>query len=127
MVKAAKRAKTNQCRIYVLKDGNESLAFIAVSLSTVGENALPMLVLEYMLVSLQHRGKVFPELGGLKIGEYLVSQVNQIAAEISRIVPVRFVGLEPANDDLVKFYQQMGFTKLDQTNWLFSLVPPPRE
>jgi hypothetical protein len=127
VVKAAKRAKANQCRIYVLKNNAESLALIAVSLSTVGEDALPMLLLDYMLVSLQHRGKVFAELGGLKIGEFLVSQVNQIAADVSRMVPVRLVGLEPANDKLVKFYQRMGFSKLDQTAWLFSAVPKPRE
>jgi GNAT superfamily N-acetyltransferase len=124
-VNAVKRAKANQCRIYVLKNNAENFGFIAVSLSTVGADVLPMLVLDYMLVSLQYRGMVYSELGGLKIVEYLVSQVIQLADDITRIVPVRYIGLEPANDRLSKFYQRLGFNKLDRTDWLFSVVPKP--
>ena len=56
---------------------------------------------------------------------YLVSQVIQLADDITRIAPVRYIGLEPANDRLSKFYQRLGFNKLDRTDWLFSVVPKP--
>jgi len=52
VVKAVKRAKDNQCRIYVLTNNEENCSFIAVSLSTLGTDELPMLALDYLFVSL---------------------------------------------------------------------------
>ena len=61
IVKSVKRAKANQCRIHVLMNNEESSGFIAVSLSTVGKDQIPTLVLEYLFVSLQYRGQTFGE------------------------------------------------------------------
>lgn len=124
VVKAVKRAKDNQCRIYLLTN-EENYGFIAVSLSTVGKDEVPILVLDYLFVSLQYRGKVFENLGGLKIADFLLAQALQLAMDINSIAPVRYLGLEPADAQLSTFYQRRGFKKLDRTPWLFAVVPKP--
>ncbi|WP_129127639.1 hypothetical protein [Geomonas oryzae] len=84
-----------------------------------------MLVLDYLLVSLPFRGLVFKELGELRVVDYLLAQVLRIAMEISRLAPVRYVGLQPANHNLSAFYQRRDFIKLDKTDWLFTVLPKP--
>lgn len=125
VIKAVKRARDNQCRIYILTNNEENYGFIAVSLSTVESDELPMLVLDYLFVSLQYRGAIFPELGELKIADYLLAQALQLAVDITYIAPVRYLGLEPASDQLSGFYKRRGFKKLDRTEWLFAVVPKP--
>lgn len=126
IVKAVNRAKGNQCRIHVLMNDKESYGFIALSLTTVGKDKLPTLVLEYLFVSQQYRGHNYGELQGLKIGDWLIAEALQFAQEITTTVPLRYVGLEPASDPLGAFYQRRGFLKIDRTSWLYAVVPKPQ-
>ena len=71
VVKAVKRAQANQCRIYFLTKNEQNYGLIAVSLSTLDQDEIPILVLDYLFVSLQYRGQVFDELDGLKISDFL--------------------------------------------------------
>lgn len=126
IVKAVNRAKDNQCRIHVLMDGGDSYGFIAISLTTVGKDKIPTLVLEYLFVSLPYRGNNLAELEGLKVGDWLIAETLQFASEITTTVPLRYVGLEPATDRLRARYQGHGFNKIDSSHWLYAPVSKPQ-
>lgn len=126
VVKSVKRAKENQCRIHVLSDKHECYGFTAISITTIGKYKIPVLILEYLFVSLQYRGQDFDLLDGLKVADWLIAETLQLADQITASVPLRYVGLEPATDRLSVLYQQHGFHKIDSTQWLYAAVPKPK-
>jgi hypothetical protein len=125
VVRVVNQAKNDQCRIYVATNGDDSYGFIAVSISAVGDEEHPILVVNYLFVSLQYRGRTFAELGGVKVADYLLAKALELAISISIIAPIRYLGLEPANEQLSSFYRRRGFNKFDRTEWLFAIVPKP--
>ena len=94
--------------------------FLALSLDVV--NNKPALVLEYLFASLPYRGQVLPELEGMTVGGFLLSNSIRIAGLINETTPVEYTVLEPANEVLERYYQGKGFRQLQGTDWMFTKV-----
>lgn len=117
----AKLALANKVRVHLLTDADCSpLAFIAVSFESISGSQC--IVINYLFVSTPFRKKVWPELEGGKISEYLIEVVGQIAREINNQIPVHYLALQPAHEKLEKFYADLGFTRLHRKEWMFLKV-----
>lgn len=57
-------------------------------------------MIDYLFTSKPYRGLRFQELGDTKISEYLVDFAIKTATEIDGKVPIRYVALAPAHDNL---------------------------
>ena len=113
----ARLAKNKQTQVHLLVgDDNTPHGFISLSVSQLQD--LPCIIIDYLFVSKQHRGRVFQELS-MKISEYLVDFAVLTATEINDKVPIRYVALLPSHDRLASFYGIWGFKGLDKTGWMF--------
>lgn len=115
----AKQALAEKLRIYMLTDDNRNhLGFIALSVGTIS-GVPPCIIIDYLFTSLPYRKKSFPELGDLTLSQYLLGVSLQIAQQINRYVPVRYLALQPAHEKLERFYCNLGFTRLNKKEWMF--------
>lgn len=114
----AKLAQTHQARIHLLAGAaNVPHGFLALSVSRLQDQ--PCIVIDYLFTSKPYRGLKFQELGDTKISEYLVDFAIKTATEIDGKVPIRYVALAPAHDNLIPFYEKWGFKSLDKTEWMY--------
>lgn len=118
VVEMVKQARKNRLRIHKLIIEEVQVGFIAFSVNRF-ENR-PCLYIDYLFVSHPFRSETYPELEGMTLGEQLLGYACTVAEEINSNAPIRFLALEPANDRLRRYYLDRGFTKLDQTDCLFS-------
>ncbi len=117
VVQTVKLAAKDRTRIHLLADDAvNSYGFVALTLA-VSDNK-PSLVIDYLFTSQQYRGVSFPELGG-KISDYLIGFTIQVASMLRQPVPLRFIALQAATQELESFYHKRAFMKLDATHWMF--------
>ena len=118
------QARNRKSIIHVLQNVEEEWhGFVALRFDVLAKR--PSLVIDYLITSLQYRGMRYNDLGGLKISEYLIAYALSKAADVNLTVPVRYLALEPASDELAGFYGRNGFSRLDATDWMFMKVPMP--
>jgi hypothetical protein len=121
VVKMAKLAGKEKTRIHLLSDiyGN-NYGFIALSISSFDRtHNRSSLVIDYILTSKQFRGQILPELNNSKVFENLLEFTFQSVLSIQKIIPLRFVALQPAHDRLAAYYHKIGFNSIDTSDWMF--------
>jgi len=121
VVKMAKLAAKDKTRIHLLSDtsGND-YGFVALSVSSFDRSYnRSSLVIDYIFTSKQFRGQVFPDLDNATVFENLLDFTFQSALSIQKIIPLRFVALQPAHDRLAAYYQKIGFSFIDSGDWMF--------
>ncbi len=112
-----KRVQKNGTVIYLLRDGNETFGFIALSVSSI--DTFPSLQVDYIFVSEPYRGVPLEKLDNSKTSTYLIEFAIEIATEIQEQVGLRYLVLLPDNDRLQSVYKDMGFQVLPKKEWMF--------
>ena len=112
-----KRVQKPSTVLYLLKNGNDTLGFIALSVSSIGD--FPSLQIDYLFVNYSFRGKQLKVLDNLKTSIYLIEFAIEVAKEIQQIAGLRYLVLLPNNDKLQDVYKNMGFLNLPKQNWLY--------
>ena len=112
-----KRVQKNGTVIYLLRDGNETFGFIALSVSSI--DTFPSLQVDYIFVSEPYRGVPLEKLDNSKTSTYLMEFAIEIAKEIQNQVGLRYLVLLPDNDRLQSVYKDMGFQVLPKNEWMF--------
>jgi len=113
----AKMANNEQVKIFLLQDGAIKYGFVALSINILGGK--PCIVIKYIFASLPYRGKALADLGGLKLGDYFLGYVVNIAEMFSSYVSLRYIALQPASDALAAYYKRKSFVSLDPPDWMF--------
>lgn len=116
-------ARSKNVRIHLLKHGHTSLGFVALSIRSF--NDVPSVIIEYLFVSSPHRSTPFPGLSDqpLRVSEYLLGQAISMASALWKIVPVRYLALNLADNRLEQFYSRYGFDRVTGTDWMFLVLP----
>ena len=112
-----KRVQKPSTVLYLLKNGNDTLGFIALSVSSIGD--FPSLQIDYLFVNHSFRGKELKVLDNLKTSTYLIEFAIEVAKEIQQIAGLRYLVLLPDNNKLQDVYKNMGFLNLPKQNWLY--------
>jgi len=112
-----KRVQKNGTVIYLLRDGNETFGFIALSVSSI--DTFPSLQVDYIFVSEPYRGVPLEKLDNSKTSTYLIEFAIEIAKEIQEQVGLRYLVLLPDNDRLQSVYKDIGFQVLPKNEWMF--------
>ena len=112
-----KRVQKNGTVIYLLREGNETFGFIALSVSSI--DTFPSLQVDYIFVSEPYRGVPLEKLDNSKTSTYLIEFAIEIAKEIQEQVGLRYLVLLPDNDRLQSVYKDMGFQVLPKKEWMF--------
>ena len=53
-----------------------------------------------------------------KISHHLIAHAIQIVNEITPNVPIHYIALQPAHEKLEQIYANLGFTRLQQKDWM---------
>ena len=112
-----KRVQKNGTVLYLLRDGNETFGFVALSVSSI--DTFPSLQVDYIFVSEPYRGVCLENLDDSKTSTYLIEFAIEIAKEIQDKVGLRYLVLLPDNDRLQSIYKDMGFQVLPKNEWMF--------
>jgi len=112
-----KRVQKPSTVLYLLKSDNDTLGFIALSVSSIGD--FPSLQIDYLFVNHTFRGKVLDILDNLKTSVYLVDFAIEVAQEIQELAGLRYLVLLPDNNKLQNVYKDMGFVNLPKQDWLY--------
>jgi hypothetical protein len=124
VVKIAKLAGKERTRIHLLSDtsGND-YGFVALSFSSFDRSFnRSSIVIDYIFTSNQFRGQKFPAMNGVKAFENLLDFTFQSALSIQKIIPLRFIALQPAHARLAAYYQKMDFRPVENSDWMFLSV-----
>lgn len=114
LVSLSQKDKTN---IVMLIKNDEIAGLIALSASRIDD--LPCVQVDYLFVSSHYRKQVFEELNNNKISQYLINYAIQTSTQIKEIIGVKFLLLLPADDALIKTYEDMDFKPLhSKTKWM---------
>jgi hypothetical protein len=65
---------------------------------------IPCLHMDYLFVKEEYRKIIYTELDNKKISEYLISISMALAMEVKEKIGLRWLVLNPDNDELEKFY-----------------------
>ena len=116
-----KLANKKAARVHVLRNDDVPCGFVALAIDDF--NKVPSIIIEYLFTSVPFRKLTYPELGEppIKISEYLIGQVLDMATDIAAKLPLRYIALQLATDRHEALYNQHGFTRTEGTNWM-SLV-----
>lgn len=112
-----KRVQKSSTVLYLLKHGGDTLGFIALSVSSIGD--FPSLQIDYLFVNHSFRGQELDILDNLKTSSYLIEFAIEVAKEIQQIAGLRYLVLLPDNDKLQDVYRNIGFLNLPKQNWLY--------
>jgi len=112
-----KRVQKSSTVLYLLKYGGDTLGFIALSVSSIGD--FPSLQIDYLFVNHSFRGQELDILDNLKTSTYLIEFAIEVAKEIQQIAGLRYLVLLPDNDKLQDIYRNIGFLNLPKQNWLY--------
>lgn len=118
VVLVAKRAGKNKTRIHRLTD-DQGVQYGFIALSVAVSNDKPCLVIDYLFVSQPYRGINYPVLENKTIAGILIGFADQVATEADQNFPLRYISLVPANEKLEAYYANLGFRKLDSTNFMY--------
>jgi hypothetical protein len=103
--------------IYILRNGEDTLGFIALSVSSI--DSFPSLQVDYLFVDNTYRGVVLEVLENTKASIYLIEFAVEIAKEIQEQVGLRYLVLLPDDKRLEQIYQEIGFLKFPKKDWMF--------
>jgi hypothetical protein len=112
-----KRVLKSSTILYVLRDKEKTLGFIALSVNSI--DSLPSLQVDYLFVSNPYRGVILEELKNTKTSIYLIEFAIEIAKEIQEKVGLRSLVLLPDSQRLEYIYKKIGFQKFPKKDWMF--------
>ena len=112
-----KRVQKASTVLYLLKHNNDTLGFVALSVSSIGD--FPSLQIDYLFVNHAFRGKTLEILDNLKTSTYLIEFAIELAKEIQELAGLRYLVLLPDNDKLQDVYKNIGFLNLPKQDWLY--------
>ena len=112
-----KRVQKSSTVLYLLKHNNDTLGFIALSVSSIGD--FPSLQIDYLFVNHAFRGKSLEILDNLKTSTYLIEFAIELAKEIQGLAGLRYLVLLPDNNKLQDVYKDIGFLNLPKQEWLY--------
>lgn len=112
-----KRVQKASTVLYLLKHNNDTLGFVALSVSSIGD--FPSLQIDYLFVNHTFRGKTLEVLDNLKTSSYLIEFAIELAKEIQEKAGLRYLVLLPDNDKLQDVYKNIGFLNLPKQDWLY--------
>ena len=112
-----KRVQKSSTVLYLLKHNNDTLGFISLSVSSIGD--FPSLQIDYLFVNHAFRGKTLEILDQLKTSRYLIEFAIELAKEIQKLAGLRYLVLLPDNDKLQNVYKSIGFLNLPKHDWLY--------
>ena len=117
----AKLAGKEKTRIHLLSDTlDNNYGFVALSVSSFDRSYnRPSMIIDYIFTSRQYRGLKLAELDNSTVFENLLEFTFQSALSIQKIIPLRFIALQPANDRLAAHYQKKDFKPLENSDWMF--------
>ena len=96
---------------------SEIVGLVALSASRIDD--LPCVQVDYLFVSASYRKQIYKELGNTKISQYLINYAIQASTKIKDAIAVKFLLLLPADDNLIKTYDEMDFKPLhSKTKWM---------
>lgn len=121
---AGQDVKNNLCRCFVLvnkEDNNNNgdiIGFFTISLESEYRDNLEgkfkrSIPYERVGMILIGRMAVATKYEGNRIGEDLILEALNIAVDVYKKVPFKAVVIDPKDNNLVKYYEKLGFTKLD--------------
>ena len=113
----SKRVQKSSTVLYRLSHGEETLGFIALSVSSIGD--FPSLQIDYLFVNHTFRGKPLEILDNLKTSTYLIEFAIELAKEIQELAGLRYLVLLPDNNKLQDIYKDIGFLNLPKQEWLY--------
>jgi hypothetical protein len=117
--------RKKQARIHLLKNGNDSYGFIALSMKDF--NKVPSVKIEYLFTSRPYRGIQYPDLGDqaqpIRVSEYLLGQAIWMANAATSMFSARNLFLQLIDDHLEPLYCDNGFTRIIGTDWMFLVLP----
>lgn len=117
-------ARSKNIRVHLLKEDNNPLGFVALSVRDF--NDVPSVIIEYLFVSVPYRGRPYPSLSDqpLRVSEYLLGQAISMANNAWSMLPLRYMALNLADDNLATLYSRHGFTLVEgTTSWMFLVLP----
>ena len=112
-----KRVQKSSTVLYRLQYNNDTLGFIALSVSSIGD--FPSLQIDYLFVNHAFRGKSLEILDNLKTSTYLIEFAIELAKEIQKLAGLRYLVLLPDNNKLQNVYKNIGFLNLPKQDWLY--------
>ena len=112
-----KRVQKSSTVLYLLKHNNDTLGFIALSVSSIGD--FPSLQIDYLFVNHTFRGQSLEILDNLKTSTYLIEFAIELAKEIQGLAGLRYLVLLPDNNKLQDVYKDIGFLNLPKQEWLY--------
>jgi len=113
----SKRVQKSSTVLYLLKHNHDTLGFIALSVSSIGD--FPSLQIDYLFVNHTFRGKPLEILDNLKTSTYLIEFAIELAKEIQELAGLRYLVLLPDNNKLQDVYKDIGFLNLPKQEWLY--------
>ena len=112
-----KNQKTKEQGCQTCLQDRQIFGLIALSASRIDD--LPCVQVDYLFVSATYRKQAFSELGDIKISQYLINYAIQAGTQIKETIGVKFLLLLPADDALIKTYDDMDFKPLhSKTKWM---------
>jgi GNAT superfamily N-acetyltransferase len=112
-----KRVTKSTSVLYLLKNNDEILGLLSLSVTTFMKDS-PSLQIDYIFVNEAYRGKKLEVLDNDKTSQYLIHYAVKTAKEIQTKVGLKYLVLLPDNDRLTKIYEDIGFTKFQDTDWM---------
>ena len=112
-----KRVQKSSTVLYRLNHNEDTLGFIALSVSSIGD--FPSLQIDYLFVNHTFRGKSLEILDNLKTSTYLIEFAIELAKEIQELAGLRYLVLLPDNNKLQDVYKNIGFLNLPKQEWLY--------
>ena len=120
MIKAHNRQET---KIYLLQELTENKVYGFIALSATELNKKPALLIDYLFTAVNYRKIVFVDLNNKKVSNYLLEFSLDIALQVRKLIAIKYILLEIADDKLKTFYQQAGFQTLpSQNDWMFKPI-----
>ena len=108
--------------VHVLYIDEKPIGFVALSAYAI--NKKPAILVDYLFVSKEYRGKSLAILEEQKASEYLMFYVFRVALDTRKKIGVYYLALYPDRDSesLINFYQSLGFEILKKTKWMVATI-----
>ncbi len=123
-------AQNNSTKLYSLRDNTSELkgilGFVALSASEViiNDTKKPIVLIDFLFVNNNYRGKEYPQLDNEKISAVLLEFAIEQFYEVREHVGVSYLVLYPdggsENERLVEFYEAMNFKfATSKKEWMY--------
>lgn len=112
-----------ETKIYLLQEVTENKIYGFIALSATKLDKKPALLIDYLFTVVNYRKMVFVDLNNKKVSDYLLEFGLDMALQVRKLIAIKYILLEIADDKLKTFYQQVGFQTLhSKKDWMFKPI-----